>query len=88
MKEIKDLVTLTDKELLAEFADRYLAYEESATKMFMFRHNLGLSEENCENSEGEVFEEWENLRMEHDEDFCLLREITRFVKKDDSLLAC
>jgi len=87
-KKIVDIETLTEKELLNEFADRFLAYEESALKMWEFRNGLGYSEEDCECAEPEVADRWDELKTEHDDDFCRCREVVRFVKGDKTLLEC
>jgi hypothetical protein len=81
-----DLENLTDKELLEEFADRYLAYEESQSKTLMWKLDHGYSDDSS--LDYEHSEEYQNLMMEEDEKFCLLRECVRFVKKDNTLLQC
>jgi len=85
-KKILDLATLTDKELLQELADRLIAYDKSGTEMFMWRMERGYSEEDCE--ESSEWQEWDDLKTEHDEDWCRVRECVRFIKKDDSLWEC
>lgn len=81
-KKIIDLATLTSEQLLQEFADRFLAHEESGTKLFMWQT------ENNYSPEDEYNEEYAELKMEHDEDWVRCRECVRFIKKDDTLLQC
>ena len=78
-----DLGTLTDKELLEEFADRVLAYEDAKTKTFVWKLENNFSEEDCDFNE-----EYADLKIDEDEKFCLVRECVRFVKKDNTLLQC
>ena len=85
-KKIVDLSTLTDKELLQELADRLIAHEKSGTEMFMWRKERGYSEEDCE--ESSEWQEWDDLKAEHDDDWCRVRECVRFIKKDDTLWEC
>jgi len=85
-KKIIDLATLTDKELLDELANRLIAYDKSGTEMFMWRTERGYSEEDCE--ESSEWQEWDDLKTEHDDDWCRIRECVRFIKGDDTLMAC
>lgn len=78
-----DLGTLTDKELLEEFADRVLAYEDAKTKTFVWKLENNFSEEDCDFNE-----EYADLKIDEDEKFCLVRECVRFVKNDETLLLC
>ena len=81
-KKIVDLATLTPEQLLQEFADRFLAYNESSTKLFLWQT------ENNYSPEEEFNEEYADLKMECDEDWVRCRECVRFIKKDDELLWC
>jgi hypothetical protein len=85
-KKILDLETLTDKELLNELADRILAYEESGLEMWKWRNERGYSEEDCE--ESSEWQEWDDLKTEHDDDWCRIRECVRFIKGDETLMQC
>lgn len=85
-KKVVDLADLTDKELLQELADRLIAHEESGNRMFMWRTERGYSEEDCE--ESSEWQEWEDLKTDHDEDWCRVRECVRFIKKDDTIWEC
>lgn len=78
-----DLGTLTDRELLEEFADRVLAYEEAKAKTFVWKleHDIFGDEYECN-------PDYQDLKMDEDEKFCLVRECVRFVKNDETLLWC
>ena len=78
-KKIVDLENLTDKQLLEEFADRVMAYEESTNVLNRWK------EENDYSDEDEFDSEFADLKMDNDEDFCRVREVIRFIKKDDTI---
>lgn len=45
----------------------------------------------CENNydgESEYNSDYDDLKLDNDDDFCRLREIVRFVKKDDAIWTC
>ena len=95
-KPMVDLATLTKDELLEVFADRYLAYEESQAKLHEWEREYAWDEDSEFNAclasatelEQERLMEHNNLVIKNDENFCLVRECVRFIKKDDSLLEC
>lgn len=85
-KEIKDFEKMSAGELLNELTDRILAYEDSGLEMWKWRNERGYSEEDCE--ESSEWQEWDDLKAEHDEDWCRIRELVRFIKKDDTIWEC
>ena len=80
-KKTIDLEKLTKDELLAKYADRFIAYEKSGSALAEWEasNDYSRDEEYCD--------DYAELKMAHDNDWLALREITRFVKKDDSILA-
>ena len=95
-KPMTDLATLTKDELLEVFANRYLAYEESQLRLHEWEKENAWNEDSEFNAclasatelEHKRLDEHNSLVIENDENFCLVRECVRFIKKDDSLLAC
>lgn len=85
-KEIKDFEKMSAEELLNELTDRILTYEDSGLEMWKWRNERGYSEEDCE--ESSEWQEWDDLKAEHDEDWCRIRELVRFIKKDDTIWEC
>ena len=81
-KRIVDLEKLTPNELLEELVDRLIDHEESGTRLseWVRTHDY--------DSDGEFNEEYDNLKTDHDEDWCRVREVVRFVKGDDTLWQC
>lgn len=84
-KEITDLSTLTDAQLLAEFADRVLAYEKSADRLAEWEADRKVG--GVLTLDDEMSDERSDLVLDHDDDYCRLREIVRFVKRDDTIWA-
>ena len=74
-KKIVDLETLSDRELLEELVDRLLVEHESGLKKYNSELDNG----------GEADPE---LTMDNDEDWCRIREVVRFVKKDNTIWEC
>lgn len=81
-KKIIDLETLTDKQLLEEFADRVMAYEESTNALNRWK------DENDYSEDDEFNYEFADLKIDNDEDFCRVREVIRFIKKDETIWEC
>lgn len=88
-KKIVDLEKLTPRELLEELVNRLVVYEESGTRLskWVGRHNYNPDEEFIDGYE-DLNEEYDDLKTDHDEDWCRVREIVRFVKGDDTLWTC
>lgn len=74
-KKIVDLSTLTDRELLEELVDRLIVEQKSREAKFISELDHG----------GDADPE---LTLDNDEDWCRVREVVRFVKKDDSIWIC
>lgn len=74
-KKIIDLETLSDRELLEELVNRLLVEHESALKKYNSELDNG----------GDADPE---LAMDNDEDWCRIREVVRFVKKDNTIWEC
>lgn len=103
-KKVVNLESLTDNELLQEFADRVMAYEKSLMELHQVELEraksegtndtvmdaLGYVPDYCgtEEVDEEEEERYNELKMENDNDFCRVREIVRFVKKDDTIWEC
>ena len=81
-KKVIDLETLTDKQLLEEFADRVMAYEESTSALNRWKKENHYSEDDDFNYE------FDDLKIDNDEDFCRVREVIRFIKKDETIWEC
>lgn len=96
IKPMTDLATLTKDELLEVFADRYLAYEESQLNLHEWERENAWDDDSEFNAclasatelEHKRLGEHNTLLIKNDENFCLVRECVRFIKKDDTLLEC
>lgn len=87
----KDFDELSDRGLLVEFADRFVAYEETGADLAAFELEHNYIEGEFEDRHGynsRLVKKHEKLKMYHDEWFCLCREIVRHVKGDRDLLWC
>ena len=81
-KKIVDLEKLTAKELLNELADRLIAHEESSNRLAQWKAENNYSEDEEFNAE------YDDLKTDHDEDWCRIREVVRFIKGDDTIWEC
>ena len=88
-KRIVDLEKLTPEELLDELVDRLIDYEESGTRLseWVGKHNYDPDDEFIDEY-NDLNEEYDDLKTDHDEDWCRVREVVRFVKGDDTLWQC
>ena len=68
-----------------EFADRVIAMIESECDLlgFLYDHPLCVRDEFASKEEGEKYED---VKLNHDNDFCRVREILREIKGDEDLL--
>ena len=84
-KEIKDFEKMSAEELLMELTDRLIVEQKSKDRMTGYLIDHRWSEEDAE----EVGEdEWYDLKNDNDEDWCRIRELVRFIKKDDTIWEC
>lgn len=81
-KKIVDLEKLTAEELLNELADRLIAHEESGLRLSQWKAENNYSEEDGFNAE------YDDLKTDHDEDWCRIREVVRFIKGDNTIWEC
>lgn len=84
-KEIKDFEKMSAEELLMELTDRLIVEQKSKDRMTEYLVNKGWNEEDAEDVGGD---EWYELKNDNDEDWCRIRELVRFIKKDDTLWTC
>lgn len=84
-KEIKDFEKMSAEELLMELTDRLIVEQKSKDRMTEYLVNHGWNEEDAEEVGGD---EWYELKNDNDEDWCRIRELVRFIKKDDTLWEC
>lgn len=84
-KEIKDFEKMSAEELLMELTDRLIVEQKSKDRMTEYLVNHEWNEEDAEEVGGD---EWYELKNDNDEDWCRIRELVRFIKKDDSLWEC
>ena len=75
---------MDDKTLLNEFADRFLVYDNLKDDEMRFLED----HPNRDMWELDTINEYHNLIIEIDNTFRRVREIIRFIKKDNNLLAC
>ena len=81
-KKIVDLEKLTAVELLNELADRLIAHEKSGLRLLQWKAENNYSEEDEFNAE------YDDLKTDHDEDWCRIREVVRFIKGDNTIWEC
>ena len=84
-KEIKDFEKMTEKELLVELADRLVVEQKSKERMTEYLADRGWTSDDADEMDEP---EWADLKMDNDEDWCRVRELVRFVKKDDTIWEC
>lgn len=87
-KKIIDLASLTDSELLQEFADRAIAYQASTERLDEFKREHDCTCGDDCGGECGAFAKYQDLVIDNDDNFCRLREVVRFVKQDDEIWMC
>ena len=70
-----------------ELADRVIAMIESERELlgFLQKHPLCI---NDDAPSPEEYNQYENVKLKHDNDFCRVREMLREIKNDKNLLLC
>ena len=70
-----------------ELADRVIAMIESECELLTFlqKHPLCV---NDYTPSPEEYNQYENVKLKHDNDFCRVREMLREIKNDKNLLLC
>ena len=70
-----------------ELADRVIAMIESECELLAFlqKHPLCI---NDDAQSPEEYNQYENVKLKHDNDFCRVREMLREIKNDKNLLLC
>ena len=87
-KDIENLKKLNfSSEYINDFSDRVIAMIESECELLSFLQNHPL----CVNDDApsqEEYNQYKNVKLKHDNDFCRVREMLREIKNDKNLLLC
>lgn len=74
-------------ECIQEFSDRVIAMIQSECELLEFLYNHPLCVQGNFSSNNE-FMLYDNIKLKHDNDFCLVREMLREINDEKSLLIC